>query len=975
MVLWQKIHILSLNSEDMKNSFLQSVTKHLYDKYGDSISNLKIVLPNRRSILFFNDALSQISTRPIWQPHFISIDELMGKISGLTRCERIRAITELFKVYSAFHKNEDFDSFYFWGEILLNDFDAIDKYQIDALMLFRNLTDLKNLDNDLSYLTPEQQDLIKRFWQSFDIKTKTSKEQENFLRIWDTLASIYTKFRNNLTDNGVGYTGLIQRTAAEKILSEEYTESAREHYVVIGFNALSQCEKVLFDYLKKNHDTDFYWDYDDYYLNKEQEAGLFIRENMVRFPQSEGFIIDSDFADKKEFNAIATISDSMQCKYVAEFLSNIYKKDGKLDKNTAIILADESLLMPVLYSLPDYVDTVNITMGFPLRQSLAYTFVERLFLLQNRMKTDKDGTPTFYHSDVEGILTSPYIKRRTDTNNELYDQIIKEGRIYVSNKRFQENTLLSKIFSPITDWKELAEYVIYILSEVAVVKEVFVNKTERLLQQEMINLITDNLRMLVGSLNDCNIPIDTTTFNSIARRLLQSLRVPFSGEPLSGVQIMGILETRNLDFDNVLLVSMNDDTFPAGRAGDSSYVPYNLRFAYGLPTPEHHEGVYAYYFYRLVQRCKRVDMVYCARNDERSSGEQSRYIYQLEYESPHSVNRINIATDVNLTDTEDIVVEKTDECQKHLNDFLNGIKQFSPSSFNGYLECPLKFYFRSIIGLKPKDEIAEDIDLPMFGTILHRAMELLYTPLLNRKNPNDAIAALINSDSVIKAIDFAINENFYHGKSLNENEYAGNVLMVRESVKKYINECILPYDAKNAGCIIGLEKPIKSLVRFTDNEGQEREVIFAGKSDRIDLMNDNTIRIIDYKTGSPHQDFKEIVSLLDYSSDQSQKNAVTQTFLYSMMVDKMQRNGEFPGKDVCPSLYYVRRMSKEDFSPLLNDKSQATPVLSYSQYKEALEEQLQTKLTELFDTTVPFKQTEDINTCEYCDFSTICNRK
>ncbi len=967
---------MALNRKQMKASFLQSVTKYLYDKYGNDISSLKIVLPNRRSILFFNEALSQLTTKPLWQPRFVSIDEMMGEISGLNRCERIRAITELYKIYSGFHSGEEFDAFYFWGEILLNDFDAIDKYQIDAQALFRNINDLKELENDLSYLTPEQREVIRRFWQSFDIETKSSTEKEYFMRIWRTLSPIYTTFRQQLTESGVGYTGMIQRAAAEKLLRDEYHAQERERYAVIGFNALSKCEKVLFDYLRKEHETDFFWDFDDYYLTREQEAGLFIRENLMRYPQNADFHIESHFAKPKQVTAISTISDSMQCKYVAEFLREVYEREGQLDKNTAIILADESLLMPVLYSLPEFVENVNITMGYPVRQSLAYTFVERLFLLQHRMRTTAEGEVTFYHSDVEGILNSPYIRTRSDLDvGGMHDQIIKEGRIYVNAELFDETPLLATIFTPVTKWQELVDYIITILSEVATGEDVFNTKTERMMQREMLALITDSLNMLSNSLGNCGIDIKTSTFNTIARRILQTLRVPFSGEPLSGVQIMGILETRNLDFDNVLMLSMNDDTFPAGRAGDSSYIPYNLRFAYGLPTPEHHEGVYAYYFYRLIQRCRKLDLVYCARNDERSSGEQSRYIYQLDYESPQNVIRRNIAADVNLSRQEKITVEKAATCNERLERFLCGEKQFSPSSFNTYLECPLKFYFRSVIGLKPQDEIAEDIDLPMFGTILHRVMELLYSPLLDVSTPHMAIKGIIGTKMVADTIDIAINESFYHGQAPADGKYEGNVLMIRESLNKYINECILPYDAEHAGCIIGLEMPLSCKVTFTDAEGRAREVTFSGKSDRVDMMPDGTVRIIDYKTGSPHQDFRGVASLLSSTEGEAASGAVVQTFLYSMMVAGMQRTGEMKGRDVCPSLYYVRRMNAADFSPLLNDTEQRHSVASYSQYSEMHEGYLREKLAELFDKRVPFTQCEDIATCNYCDFKTICNRK
>ncbi len=954
----------------MENSFLQSVTEDLYRKYGDKISEMKILLPNHRSILFFNEHLAKLCQKPLWQPEFTSIDEIMCDITGLTHCDRIRAITELYKIYSTYHK-ESFDTFYFWGEILLNDLDAIDKYMIDADMLFKNIFELKSIENDLSYLTPEQIAVIKRFWQTFEADTKSSAEKESFLRIWKTLAPIYHKFCDKLAGEGTGYTGMIQRLAAQKIKSGNYSQERRYHYAVIGFNALSKCEKILFDYLRLNHDTDFYWDYDEYYLDNRQEAGLFIRENIARYPQSEGFSIKNTFSAPKQITAVSAASDSLQCKYVASFLKEL----PEIDKNTAVILADESLLMPVLYSLPECVKKVNITMGYPLKQSLAYSFVERLFLLQAHKRSSKEGKATFYHSDVEGILTNPYIE--SDAVKVISAEIMNEGHIYVPRHMLAQTPLLEKIFTPVEEWEALSDYIIAILDEVASADNLYDNRVERMLHREMLTLIATTLTKLTNSLRNCGIELDIATYNSMARKLLQAARIPFSGEPLSGLQIMGILETRNLDFDNIILLSANDSTFPASRSNESSYIPYNLRFAYGLPTPEHHEGVYAYYFYRLIQRCKRADIVYCSRNNEKSTGEPSRYIYQLEYESPHTICHRDIAIDVNLTASEAIVVEKSNPTiRTSLEKYLQGERKFSPSSFNVYMDCPIKFYLQSIIGIRPQDELSEEIDLPMFGTILHQAMETIYKPLLHHANPRTEIKALIGSSEVSKAIDAAIDYNFYHGRHADTEPYEGNVLMVRESVRKYINECILPYDAVHAGGIIALEYPIECRTTFTDAEGKCQEVIFGGKADRIDLMPDNKIRIIDYKTGSPHQEFTNTEKLQTEDTAKAKySGAVMQTFLYSMMVDSMQRNGDMPGRDVCPSLYYVRRMMSENYSPLLNDKGNGHRVECYSDYREDIENFLRDELKELFDPNTPFKQCENVTTCQYCDFKTICNRK
>ncbi len=674
---------------------------------------------------------------------------------------------------------------------------------------------------------------------------------------------------------------MIHRAAAAKIRGSEAVLPPGP-YAVVGFNALSECEKILFDALRDGCDAAFFWDYDEYYIeDRQQEAGLFLRDNIKRYHAPEYFANDTgNFGKPKDITAVALASDSMQCKYTTEFIRRIEARQGAVGKETAIVLTDEELLVPLLYSIPESVRDINVTMGYPLRHSLAYSFTERLLKLQNNRR-ERGGETVFYHSDATGLLSHPFVMSSCREQAEaLRADIIAKSRIYVKASSFADAPLLAKIFAPQEGWEELFEYIISILSDIAggVANESGGTGSHRddVLQREFLGQIAETMRRLSNSLRDCGVELSLRVASSLARRMLQNVRIPYSGEPLKGLQVMGILETRNLDFENVLILSMNDDNFPGNPSASSSFVPYNLRFAYGLPTPQHHDGVYAYYFYRLLQRAGKVDMAYSSASDADSTGEPSRYIYQLEYESPHTLARENIGLDVALAPSASIEVAKSPEIMESLLRYTGGRgRAMSPSAFNAYLDCPLKFYFRAIARLRADDEVAEEIDALTFGSILHKAMELLYRPLLGVPSPAAHIAAMIGSAEVDKAVDDALREIYFSGEAA---EYEGNALLVRDIVHKYINNNILPFDARQGDfTIIALERELESPFLFGkhgEDKGAEgrkgsggtvqasSEILLRGTADRIDILPNGVLRIIDYKTGSPHRDFAGLKELL-----------------------------------------------------------------------------------------------------------------
>lgn len=944
--------------------FLEELARDLYARYGEGLSRRALLFPSRRARLFFVDALSRIAARPMWQPAWSTIDELMSEVSGLQTGDRIRLITELYKVYSQFH-SEPFDKFYFWGEMLLTDFDTIDKYRIDASQLFRNLAEIKEIEADISYLTPVQLQLLSSFWSSLGPEADLSEEKRRFLALWKTLGPIYQAYRQRLSDLGIAYGGMVQRAAADRILAGDFAFSEPRQYVVAGFNALSECEKVLFRFLSTAAETDFYWDYDDYYKNApEQEAGMFVRENIVSFPPRAELSHDN-MAQPKELSVVSAVSNAVQCKYAAEILRE-YARQQPLDKRTAVVLTDENLLLPLLYALPEEAGKVNVTMGYPLKQSLAYTFVERLVELQARRRTKGEGC-TFYHADVAGLLSHPYVAASDEVlTRTLAEEIVRERRISVDAAWLGRNELLRSIFAPAASWRELSDALLGIIQAVARIPYRGDDARQRI---EFLAVISEEIGKLRNSLEACDIDIATEVYTSLLRRHLQTIRIPFEGEPLEGLQVMGILETRNLDFENVVILSMNDDNFPGNRMSQASFVPYNLRAAFSLPTPEHHEGVYAYYFYRLIQRARRVHMLYCAHADEKSTGEPSRYVYQLDYESGHPVQRIEVGVDVNLASAQPIVVPKDEQVMQRLERFVDPASPaaLSPTAFFRYVACPLRFYFHSVARLKSDEEVSEEVDAPMFGTILHAAAQRLYAAVVGQAHPGGRLQQMLRSDEVSAAVVGAINDHYLRDEHTAVADYSGNLLLVKDIVERYLRGGIIRYDAAHdAFTTIGLEQEVAHAFPF-EAAGRTLELKFAGIADRIDRLDDGTLRVVDYKTGAPHLEFDGIESLFSGEGKQRLSN-ILQTLLYSMMLFRSR------GCDARPALYYVRSMHRDDYAPDLDDKQIGLRGAPYSSYAVPFEQAVRAALAELYDPAVPFVQCEDADTCKFCDFNIICKR-
>ncbi len=975
-------------------TFIEEVASQLYDKYGDDVSSLTMVLPSKRARLFFAEALSKVACRPIWEPNYTSIDDLMCQLSALRKADRLRLIAELHNVYNEYH-NEDFDEFYHWGEVLLSDFDMIDKYRVDAVQLFTNISDLKELDSYMGAdFTPEQIEMINRFWRTLaGEQNKTidaNSARGRFLSVWHSLGAIYEKYRARLRELGVGYTGMIYREATNRLSEGRVELSDNERYIFVGFNALSECEKMLLEYLQTNARAEFYWDYDRYYTdNKYQEAGMFIRENIAHFP-SNAEISNNNLCNIESINVLSTSSNVAQCQCVVDILERIASKNnGVLGKDTAVVLTDESLLMPLLYALPEKfkvrhemkggrmvtTPAVNVTMGYPLRNTLAYSFVERLLELQKHADTNKAGETTFYYVDVDGLLAHPYIADvSTAQYSKLRSDIIEQRLFQVPVSMLATTPFLQKIFCKASEWRGLSEYLLTVIDAVS---ESAGAGEESSYRAEFLSITYDALARLQNVVSQCGKDISEKIYYSLVRRHLQAERVPFTGEPLEGLQIMGILETRNLDFKNVILLSMTDNNFPGSRATDKSFLPYGLRYGFNIPTATHHEGVYAYYFYRLIERAENLYMLYSSAADDKSTGEPSRYIRQIEYETDFKINYTNVGVEVSLSDGCDIVVDKDVEVFDKLLRFTRD-KGLSPTAFSTYVKCPLKFYFNVVERLRPEDELDESVDNLTFGNIFHESADLLYQQVQDADDPASKLIALRDAGEVERCVDQAIAKIYYGNKDgVLKHELGGELLIIRNIVRAYLKSNLLDYDIRNYRekgerfKVYKTEYDLSTILPIKVGD-KEYNVNLAGRADRVDLLNDNMWRVIDYKTGKPRLNYSGIESLFHGEPIATKRESnIINTLLYALMLNRMH------DKDIRPELYYVGSMVHKDYSSLFVESidRKSRNLEAYSEVAEEFEAEVVSTLQEMFDKSIPFKQCEDDSACKYCDYNTICNRK
>jgi CRISPR/Cas system-associated exonuclease Cas4 (RecB family) len=943
--------------------FLKQVASYLYSNHRSELSEYCLVFPGRRAGVFFTAYLNEFVETPILSPEITPINELISSLTSFQQADQVALVLKLQAVYSQeTGHQEPLDEFFFWGEILLADFDDLDKYMLNADDLFRNIADLKELENQFEYLTAEQKRAIDDFWGNLD-KVPHSFNKEKFIQIWIKLAAIYNRFRKVLKQEQMAYPGMIYREIAENV-DTLLPEFKAKKYVFIGFNALNECEKTIFRKLEKLGKAMFFWDYGDFYLkDAENEAGRFLRINRMLFPAPKNFIPeDQEYTLRRKITLVSvpgniTQAQAINLPQVLESFSITNQFD-----NTAFVLADENLLIPVISTVGENFSDINITMGYPLVNTPVYGFISQLISLQKNIRRSANSA-VFYYKPVVALLNHQYVV--APDIKQFVSGIHKKNKVYITSTELKFSMFIEKIFACPESWLEVMDYFLDVLKELSVKFDSKENEQVKL-ESEYLFQAYLAIQRLKNTLQVLNIPdFPVKILYRLLDQCLRRISIPFEGEPLTGLQIMGLLETRSLDFENLVLFSANEGFLPRISAGQS-FVPYHLRKGFGMPTYEDRDAMYAYYFYRLIHRTKNTVLVYNSVTEGISSSEKSRFLYQLIYDSDFEVEELNLSFNFKGTTNEPIQIESTEaHIQKLISTYSN--RNLSPSAINTYLDCKLKFYFKYLAGIKEKDELKEEIDAVLFGNLFHYAMELLYRPFVNKTVEASALKILLGDRRKIDAVVIQSIAVKYYKMSPDEASQlvlSGQSILIASQISDYIEQ-LLENDMKFAPFHL---ESIESeyFADYQLNSGESLiNIRVGGIVDRIDRTVDG-LRIIDYKTGRNMElGFNEWQQLVDRNYG-SRRKEIFQTLIYSDILNRTDDS-----MSISPAIYKLDNLFSSDFVPNIIFKGER---LVFQHVKKEFATIFAEVLSEIFNVGNLYDQVKDSQKCSYCPYNKICRR-
>lgn len=889
--------------------FLKYVAADLKQKIGNDLSRTVVVFPNKRASLFLNEHLIDTDdTAPLWSPRYENISGLFRKMSSLQTVDSIEAVCTLYDIYRRHTGNtESPDFFYGWGERLLADFDDVDKNMADPARLFRNLKEIKELDSD--FLDEEQEKVLREFFRDFSLHNN-SVLRERYLKLWNQLLPIYQELNATLAADGWAYEGQLYRKVVEN-LEKGIVQPADDvdRYVFVGFNVLDKVEERLFAFLQQRGKAMFYWDYDVFYAGSDKnfEAGVFVRRNLEKFGNELPPDIYDNLCHDKHIDFVAAPSENIQAGAVATWLGKHLTKD---EKQTAIVLCNEALLQPVIHSLPPQVKDINITKGFPLHHTPAFNLVEDFF---NK------------HIDAENAECN-----RLEVLLQMFEMLshILEDKAKALIPQDDHSKEEKTIFNVERELFVEAYFKTYTL----------VNRFKQLIEKNKLQLTL-------------------TTIHRLFRQVMRQTSIPFHGEPAVGLQIMGVLETRCLDFENILMLSVNEGVLPQ-RSTDNSFIPYLLRKEYGLTTSQHKTAVYAYYFYRLIQRAKHITMMYNCADSPRGKGERSRFMTQLLIETPLAIRQQSITDKATSSLKHLPVIEKPHNLPELL-------ETLSPSAINNYIRCQLRFYFERIARLREPDPPATEIRANTFGTIFHRAAELMYTDKLVHRNQiitRETLQHFLEEESCV-AVERYVQQAFEDCK-IEHNA------MVEQVVKRYLLQLIrhdlklAPFEIK--GTELNTETPLR--IPYGDDFVT---IMLKGNIDRLDVVNIDgitTLRVVDYKTGGKEEKAQSIEQL--FTPAANHPHYVLQTFLYSLT---LMDTAEWP---IAPALFFIHRAAGEDYSPYisLGYKNAAVKVMNFAEIAEDFRKQLTQLVSQILNPDIPFTATPYEENCKHCPFKVLCHK-
>ena len=906
-------------------SFLEFVAEDIIRKYGTDLSRTVVVFPNKRASLFLNDALVRLSNKPMWSPTYITISDLFRSHSRLRVADPIKLVCDLYHSYTEVTGfDETLDHFYSWGQLLIADFDDIDKNMAPADKVFANLRDIHELD-DTSYLTDEQKAIIRKFFSNFT-DDHNSLLKERFLRLWSHLGQTYEAFNHRLAQQGLAYEGALYRQVVEDTtLTFDY-----DRYLFVGFNLLQVVEQRFFARLKAENKAFFYWDFDHYYLHSE--AGHFISQYLSKFPNelSDDDAIYRNFQRPKAISLISAPTEDVQARYVSQWL--MQKDRIEAGRRTAIVLCNEGLLQTVVHCLPDAVEHVNITTGYPLQQSPVSSLVAHLFTLcQQGYDRQRQR---FRRRYLDRLRRHPYARYITDDSllpSDNSDSSVV-SRMATIIRHIATNAKADAVQSPLMGEALFRAYTL--------------------------------LNRLASLTASGDLTVDIVTMQRLTMQLIQQTTIPFHGEPAVGLQIMGVLETRNLDFDHVLVLSCNEGNMPRG-VTDSSFIPYSIRRAYGLTTADHKVAIYAYYFHRLLSRASDITVVSCNATTDGQTAEMSRFLLQLLVEDHHhTIARHILQTNLHTRLQHPHSIDKTPDVIDALRQrFSTSI--LSPTAVNRYMRCPLQFYYCYVEGLREPDDNDEGvIDNRVFGNIFHNAAQILYERLMQKSSrilSSDLEELLKTKVDIERAVDTAFVQELQDYESM-----GGLALINREVIIHYLRQLVEVDRQLAPFTILKLEKDVLQQVSV---KSLGITITLGGRVDRLDCINQGNgeqIRVIDYKTGAHRlRPFKTVDDIFDDPQLHNHSDYYLQTMLYARIV---RRDHDCP---TVPALLFIQHAGTEEYNPILKLGDNyiddvATPD------GDRFVELLMKKIEEIFDPARPFVPTSDADRCRTCPYAQLC---
>lgn len=967
------------------NPFLQQLARTYIAHEAENIMNCCFVFPNRRSCSFFKKYLQEEAIgKALIFPETTTISDFVSSQSGLIEASRIELLMVLFQEFSKLTgKPQSFDNFLFWGDMILNDFNDVDRFMVDAKELFTNLTNFKNIESN--YQTEEQLKVIRDFWgterQASDSESFWNREgcKSSFFHLWSYLFNLYANFNQVLADRKLAYSGMNYREAAKRISGKGKDEFLFKRIVFVGFSTLSNAEVVIFKKFQNLGIGDYYWDFESPFM-KGNKGAVFLKKYIREYP-SRYDITQQDVPIPK-INIVAVPSGNGQGQIVHEIIGQLIDSGEIADADnaidTAIVLPEEKYLNSVLHSIPESIGALNITMGYPFAQTPIVSFISQLATLNGRKRVLNDETGYFY-DDVDAIVSHPYVKAMCPNQIRTMLKEAKKNRLFFVPQSFLARYVpdLSFIFRDVKpDTSEAFNYVDAIL---AAVNALLSANGRNSIERYFVSQYQVSLRQLQTAIGRYGIKIEHQSILFLLSRSMAGAAIAFDGEPLKGLQVMGVLETRLLDFKNLVVLSMNEKVFPT-KHYTRSFIPNFLRSGYGMATYEYQDAMYAYYFYRMISRAKNVYLLYDSRSQGLSSGEESRYIYQLDKVYNRNRNRrIIYKYNVKTPEAENIQIEKDQRVMSILDKYRQEGSErcLSASSINSYIECPLRFYLNTIEGIREEDEVTDFIDSATFGTIVHSIFEQVYNTVPTDKATGEKrveqsfysryLTPNGISISLQKIISSTINKEYNHAQDLSR-PLSGDSLLISSIISSYIKSVLL-YD-RNLCPFVYVGSEIKKSFHWQLQAGSETPFNFKYIIDRIDKV-DGMVRIVDYKTGGDELETDSISDLFNQNSSGKHKKAILQLLLYCNAY--AASNGIKQG--IKPVIYKLRDINlsgKDKFDIKLNHEI-IDNYLSTGE-NDAFLSEVGNVIDEMFNPTVPFRQTEHEKNCQYCQFIELCGR-